>query len=218
MTGGPVGDWQVERRHGSAADLHALDWPDPLVRTVWILDVDAPALVLGSTQATDDIDLEQLSRSGFELARRRSGGGAVLLEPDGSVWIDVFIPRGDPRWHDDLRRSFTWLGQAWVASLIDLGMQTGMVHDGGLVGGQCGRQVCFAGIGPGEVTIGGVKVVGLSQRRTRVGARFQCVVYRAYDPAPVAALPDVVPSELPPVLVVDRPAAAIESALLRHLS
>ncbi len=218
MTGGPVGDWLVERRHGPAADLHALDWPDPLARRVWILEVDAPALVLGSTQAADDVDLEQLARSGFELAHRRSGGGAVLLEPDGSVWIDVFIPRGDPYWQDDLSHSFTWLGQAWAASLADLAMGAGMVHEGGLACGQYGRQVCFAGLGPGEVTIGGVKVVGLSQRRTRAGARFQCVVYRAYDPAPLAALTDVVPAELPPVLVIDRPAMVIESALRRHLS
>ena len=218
MTGGPVGDWLIDRRRGSAAHLHALDWPDPLARAVWILDVDASALVLGSTQATGDVDLVQLSRSGFELARRRSGGGAVLLEPDGSVWVDVFIPRGDPHWHDDLSHSFTWLGQAWAAALADLAMGAGLVHQGGLVAGPYGRQVCFAGLGPGEVTIGGVKVVGLSQRRTRAGARFQCVVYRAYDPAPLAALTDVVPAELPPVLVVDRPAAAIESALLRHLS
>jgi hypothetical protein len=36
--------------------------------------------------------------------------------------------------------------------------------------------VCFAGLGPGEVTVDGAKVVGISQRRTRVGALFQCAV------------------------------------------
>jgi lipoate-protein ligase A len=43
--------------------------------------------------------------------------------------------------------------------------------------------VCFAGLGPGEVTIAGVKVVGMSQRRTRAGALFQCAALLAWDPA-----------------------------------
>jgi lipoate-protein ligase A len=212
-----VVDWVVEHEQGPADVLHALDWPDPVRRTVWVLDVAAPALVLGSTQAVDAIDLDSLSRAGFELTRRRSGGGAVLLEPGRSVWIDAFIPRHDPCWNDDVGRSFAWLGQAWAAALDELGMRGAVVHAGGLQCGRYGRRVCFAGIGPGEVSIDGVKVVGLSQRRTRAGARFQCVVYRMYDPAPLIALADVVPADLPPVLVVDRPASAIESALLRHL-
>ncbi len=49
-------------------------------------------------------------------------------------------------------------------------------------------RACFAGLGPGEVTIGGRKAVGISQRRTRAGARFQCVAYERWDPGPLAAL------------------------------
>jgi lipoate-protein ligase A len=41
--------------------------------------------------------------------------------------------------------------------------------------------VCFAGLGPGEVTVDGLKVVGISQRRTRDAARFQCVAYETWD-------------------------------------
>ena len=62
-----------------------------------------------------------------------------------------------------------------------------------------------------------VKLVGLSQRRTRAGARFQCVVHRRWHPGPYAALAGVEPDELPPVAVVDAPASAVESALLTHL-
>ena len=29
------------------------------------------------------------------MVTRRSGGGAVLLEPGNSLWFDVFVPRGD---------------------------------------------------------------------------------------------------------------------------
>jgi hypothetical protein len=43
--------------------------------------------------------------------------------------------------------------------------------------------VCFAGLGPGEVTVDGRKVVGLSQRRTREAALFQCCAALRWEPA-----------------------------------
>ena len=51
-----------------------------------------------------------------------------------------------------------------------------------------GPVVCFAGTGPGEVLVAGRKVVGISQRRTRAGARFQCSVPILWDGARHAAL------------------------------
>ena len=130
----------------------------------------------------------------------------------------MLVPRDDRRWVDDVGRSFTWLGDAWVAALGELGVGGARVHAGALQCGRFGKQVCFAGIGPGEVTVDGVKLVGLSQRRTRAGARFQCVVHRAWHPEPYAALAGVEPDELPSVAVVDATAAAVESALLTHLA
>jgi hypothetical protein len=38
------------------------------------------------------------------------------------------------------------------------------------------------------VTLGGAKAVGISQRRTRSGARLQCVLHRRWDPAATASL------------------------------
>jgi len=40
--------------------------------------------------------------------------------------------------------------------------------------------VCFAGRGPGEILVDGRKVVGISQRRDRSGARFQCTALLAW--------------------------------------
>ena len=48
--------------------------------------------------------------------------------------------------------------------------------------------VCFAGLGPGEVTVAGAKALGISQRRTRAGARFQCAVPRTWDASTLAAV------------------------------
>jgi lipoate---protein ligase len=180
--------WSVEQRRGPAAAHHGLDVPDPARRTVWAFELDRPAVVLGSTQREDDVDHAGAERLGVEVVRRRSGGGAVLLEPGQVAWIDVVVPRGDVLWHDDVAVAAEWVGEAWVAALADLGLPGGTVHRGGLACGALGSVVCFGGTGPGEVMVGGAKVVGLSQRRTRAGARFQCSVPLRWDADQHAAL------------------------------
>lgn len=171
------GRWIVERRAGPAAELHAAPMPDPVVPAVWVLDATAPALVLGSAQREDHVDAAALERAGVDLVRRRSGGGAVFVVPGGSLWIDLLIPRGDPLWDDDVGRAMHWVGAAWSAALHDLGVD-GRVHQGSMVRSEWSGHVCFAGLGPGEVTDAEHrKIVGISQRRTRAGARFQTVVH-----------------------------------------
>ena len=48
--------------------------------------------------------------------------------------------------------------------------------------------VCFAGLGPGEVMVAGRKAVGLSQRRSREGARFQSALLHRWEPHRLLAL------------------------------
>jgi lipoate-protein ligase A len=175
--------WTVERRSGRAADLHARTVPDDVAPAVWWLEVERPAIVLGSTQREEVVDLESARRLGLEVARRRSGGGAVLLVPGEATWIDVVLPASHPAWVPDVVRSSAWLGAAWRRVLEQLGVPGGEVHDGPLLRSRWSDLVCFAGLGPGEVTVGGAKVVGISQRRTRHHARFQCVVHHRWDPA-----------------------------------
>lgn len=170
--------WQVHRLVGTATELHHRPWPAAAVPTVWVLDVTRPALVLGSTQA------EPLFTPALEVVRRRSGGGAVLVQPGSPLWVDVLVPRGDPRWEDDVGRAFVWLGRVW-AGVVGAGAE---VHEGGLVRTRWSDAVCFAGLGPGEVTLSGAKVVGISQRRTRHGALLQCAALFDWDPAAIAGL------------------------------
>ena len=166
--------WSAHRRAGSAGELHGLDLLGAPTRSWWVFDVDAPAVVLGSAQrAVPAMDLVDV-----EIAQRRSGGGAVNLSPDGSVWIDVVLPRSDPLWLDDVSRSALWLGDVWVSALAACGVH-GEVHHGPAQLGDMAAAACFAGVAPGEVVAGGRKLVGVSQRRTRGGARFQCVSYVA---------------------------------------
>lgn len=151
-------------------------------RRVEVLTPSVPAVVLGSTQAAP------VGPSRIEVVRRRTGGGAVLVTPDDPLWVDVDLPIGDPLWSDDVGASFRWLGAAWTEALGH-----GIVHEGGFEPGRWGRTVCFAGRGPGEVFVDGAKVVGLAQRRTRAGARFQCAVLSRW--APDALIDVVVPGE-----------------------
>src|SRR5206468_2215335 len=98
---------------------------------------------------------------------------AVLLDPGNVVWIDVVLPRSDARWTDDVRRAPLWLGARWASAIGG----DAHVHEGAMVTNAWSSIVCFAGRAAGEVTAGagGPKLVGISQRRTRAGAWFQCV-------------------------------------------
>lgn len=146
-----------------------------------VFEVDRPALVLGSTQPEAVVDAARAAATGIDVVRRPTGGGAVLVRPGELLWVDVWVPAGDRLWEDDVGRSSHWLGQAWVDALSGAGFD-GAWHDGPLVRSRWSDLVCFAGLGPGEVTVGGRKVVGISQRRTREGARFQCAALLEWDP------------------------------------
>ena len=179
--------WVHGRQRGPAAALFAVDLDEPATRSVSVLEVDGPALILGSTQPEDHVDARALAAAGVALVRRRSGGGAVLLVPGQALWIDVVVPRDDPLWDDDVGRAGLWLGAAWAAALGEVGLAA-TVHRGALLSTRWSPYACFAGMGPGEVSVGGRKVVGISQRRSRAGARFQCVVLRRWDPASLVSL------------------------------
>ncbi len=103
---------------------------------------------------------------GVDVVRRRSGGGAVLVGAGEQVWVEVWIPRDDPLWDDDVIRSSWWLGETWKRALEELGAPGLLVHRRRSTGRDWSDLVCFAGIGPGEVMAGTAKVVGVAQRRT----------------------------------------------------
>lgn len=176
--------WRVERVAGSAGELHARRLPEPLEPSVWVLEVERPALVLGSTQSDDVVDHDATTAAGVEVVRRRSGGGAVLLRPGEVTWVDVLVPTDHPRAEPDVGKAFAWLGRAWAAAVARsvLGARP-EVHEGPLERTRWSGLVCFAGAGPGEVRLGGAKVVGMAQRRTKGGALFQCAALLEWRPA-----------------------------------
>ena len=166
--------WAVERLHGPVSDLlEAAEPPPGSPRLARMHTVDRPGLVLGSTQRLETADQRRAEAAGAEVLRRRSGGGAVLLYPGRQVWVDFFVPAADPLWSDDVAHAALWVGELWSAVVGSFVAEPVSVHSGRLVADRWGRLVCFAGAGPGEVFVGGLKVVGVSQRRSRDRARIQ---------------------------------------------
>jgi lipoate-protein ligase A len=220
-----TGAWRVERATAPAAELVVRPDPRPAVRTVSMLAVTAPALVLGSTQPDDIVDRARADAAGLDVARRRSGGGTVLVRSGELLWVDLFVPAGDRLWTDDVGRAFRWLGPVWTSALRALGVDAHW-HDGPLRETRWSGRVCFAGVGPGEVLVGERKVVGISQRRTRAGARFHCAALREWDAdalLAVLSLPsderDSAAADLPTVaLGVDVDLEQLEAALVTQLT
>lgn len=173
--------YHTVRRRSTAAEFHARAIPEPARPEVWIHDITEPALVLGSTQRDEVVDLDECRRAGIDVVRRRSGGGAVLLMPGEVVWVDVIMPAGSPGWSDDVHRPMVWFGERMSEALAAVGIEPVDVHRGPMESTAWSRLVCFDGLGPGEVTVDGAKLVGISQRRTRAAARLQACWYIRYD-------------------------------------
>ncbi len=181
----------VERRSGPLGPALAAartEWPARTTLTWWA--IEQPALVLGSAQPADHVDERAAAALGVEVLRRASGGGAVLLSPGDVLWGDLVIQPGHAQWSDDVVSAADWVGEAWIEALVELGLAAGSLrrHCGNLVSSRWSSQVCFAGRGPGEVSWNGRKVVGISQRRSRRGARFQMAALLRWDPATMVRL------------------------------
>jgi len=187
--------WTIERHFDGVDALHGLGIPAEPTRAIRWCVPERSAVVLGSAQPIEHIDVAAAEQLGIDVVRRRSGGGAVLVEPGDIAWVDVLIPRDDPLWCDDVGRAFWWLGEVWRDALDALGHAGAVVHRGALITTEWSRLVCFAGLGPGEVTIDGRKVVGISQRRTRQGAVFQCAVVRRFALDRLVAVLALAPEE-----------------------
>lgn len=187
--------WRFHEVQAGVGEFHAMSHPRGREVSLHCWGGNAQgALVLGSSQPEDAANAEVLKKLGLELVKRQSGGGAVLVVPEALVWIDVFIPRDDPLWEADISKSALWLGKVWQATLAEFGVSA-EVHQGPYQPGDWGNLVCFAGRAPGEVFIEGKKAVGISQRRTRRGARFQTALARQWNITELSPLLNLPPED-----------------------
>ena len=174
--------WQIHNIRDSAEAVHSRELPAE--RAIWRASITGSAIVLGSKQSFEIVNQQACDNDGVSVVRRRSGGGEVFLGVNDHQWSDFVIERDDVLWSDDVGRSMWWVGDLWAAALAENEVASRdqlIVHRGGLERNEISDLVCFAGLGPGEVTLHGKKLVGISQRRTRQMARFQCVLHSRWS-------------------------------------
>ncbi len=158
-----------------------------------------PALVLGSGQRPSEVDAAAALRSGIDVHKRGSGGGAVLFGPP-LLMQDLVLPIGHALYQQDVSESYRWLGEVWAAALVELGVTTELVsvaearvdprQSDPLV-----RRACFGGRSPYEVLANGRKLVGFAQTRRRQGALFQVGLYRHWTGSELVELLRLSPTE-----------------------
>ncbi len=215
-------------QRADVAGLHALDplavgdpSAAPIEPCVWWCRPTDSAVVLGSRQDESILDLARCRAAGLHVAHRRSGGGLVLVSRHDTIWADMVLPHGVAP--DDVRGAMVWAGERWREALLGARPELAgrlEVHDGGMIDSAWSALLCFAGLGPGEVLLDGVKLVGLSQRRNRLGIRIQGMLRRHVADVELSTLlvGSLPASPIPPVAVLDVVAGDLVSRLVTSLA
>ena len=140
---------------------------EPVVR-VW--SCVQPAVILGRGQRPDESMLLRATSDGVELCRRATGGGAVLAGP----WLlsaSVILPSAHPFVSPHITESFRWFGQAHADWLNAIGICASCVAPEKVRLDLDLAWACFGNLSHWEVEVGGRKIAGLSQARTRNGVQ-----------------------------------------------
>jgi len=159
----------------------------------WSL-AEPTGLVLGFSQKPDILNPVAIqSERAVPIYHRRAGGTAVLVGPH-LLSLDVFLPQGHPRILADVVESYRWFGEAWVAALHLLSVQTRAVpieeaHAQRALLKQSQTQnyerlmhrACYGTLSPYEVVAGWRKVVGLDMIRRRSGTLLQAGALLHWD-------------------------------------
>ncbi len=124
-------DFAVETFAGTAADFHAIDLLADVRPRIVVSAAPVGALVLGSRQQRDVVDVDACRASGIDVVKRRSGGGVVLVEPGAMCWFDVVVAATDRRFATvahDVGASMRWLGGYLASALAGLGVGDTSIH------------------------------------------------------------------------------------------
>jgi lipoyl(octanoyl) transferase len=151
-----------------------------------------PATVsLGYAQLLDEaVDRRRCDALGIGLARRPTGGSAILHEPpDGEVTYSVVAREGDFAGADDVLETYRVLGEGLAAGLERLGVNAQLTP---LARGRraetASAAFCFRRAGAFELAVGGRKLVGSAQRRQRRAFLQHGSVLLTADPARLRAV------------------------------
>lgn len=170
--------------------------------TLYWSQAQPEGLVLGFSQRPDILNAEALAQHPLPIYHRRAGGTAVLAGPH-LLSLDVMLPAGHPLILPDLVESYRWLGETWVATLRELGIEARAIspteaHAQRDLLKQAAtrereailRRACYGSLSPYEVVATGanLKVVGLDMIRRRAGTLLQAGALLHWDTERLAAL------------------------------
>ena len=133
-------------------------------------------VVIGSTQKMTH-ELERYAKAhSSEIHRRSSGGSAVVIDPINSIWLDIFLPPNDPLAKKSIEETFEVASVGWKA-ILESGGVDAETYRGAYLQDPQYREICFAGRAHGEILVKGKKVVGMAQRRRRIGTYIHTMTY-----------------------------------------
>ncbi|MFN2292038.1 MAG: biotin/lipoate A/B protein ligase family protein [Anaerolineae bacterium] len=125
-----------------------------------------PCLSLGRNQPLADADLTACRAAGIDVVRRPSGGQAVLHADE--LTYSVVLVQTDPRSEGGVLEAYRRISDGLLLGLEALGVAA--VQAVGQRGGDhASTPICFETPSEYEVTVGGRKLVGSAQWRSRGG-------------------------------------------------
>ena len=123
-------------------------------------------LSLGLAQSVRDVDFSALTRLGWHLVRRPTGGRAILHVDEFTY--SVTAPLDEPRLVGSVLESYRRLSQALVVALQKLGLDARADKEYQLsADSKPGGPVCFDVPSNYEITVHGKKLVGSAQARRK---------------------------------------------------
>ncbi|MGQ9730881.1 MAG: lipoate--protein ligase family protein [Candidatus Zipacnadales bacterium] len=125
-----------------------------------------PTVSLGRFQELDDrIDMEAIRRRGYGLVRRPTGGRAILHADE--LTYSVAVREDDIPGGGSLMSSYRTLSRGIEQGLAYLGIQTGFGQERDSGQGAALPTICFAKAARCDLVVGGRKIVGSAQTRSR---------------------------------------------------
>lgn len=177
--------------------------------TLYWSQAQPEGLVLGFSQQPAILNAGALAQHPLPIYHRRAGGTAVLVGPH-LLGLDVLLPAGHPLILPDLVESYRWLGETWVATLRELGIETRTIPPAEAHAQRDHlkqpatrqresilRRACYGSLSPYEVVTPdtNLKVVGLDMIRRRAGTLLQAGILLHWDTEMLAALLGHTPEE-----------------------
>ncbi len=117
---------------------------------------DPPAVLIGFGQDVfEEVNVEEAKRLGFEIGRRPTGGGAIVMDGEATPGWEIWLPKDFPGLPSDVEGLYRHLSRVIVETLRLLGVEARYRPKNDVEVG--GRKVC----GMGLLTLGsGLMICG----------------------------------------------------------